>query len=70
MDQDHAVKGGLARAASLTPEQRSEAARRAVNARWAKHKKPCHCPPAVTIVVTTGAALAASDYRIAEAVSA
>ena len=31
-------KGGPARAAKLTPEQRSESARRAVQARWAKSK--------------------------------
>jgi len=31
-------KGGKARAARLTPEERSEAARRAVRARWAKDK--------------------------------
>jgi hypothetical protein len=30
------VKGGKARAAALTPEQRSEAAKRAVSARWRK----------------------------------
>ena len=30
--------GGKARAAALTPEQRSEIARNAVNARWAKKK--------------------------------
>jgi hypothetical protein len=29
-------KGGKARAASMTPEQRSEAARRAADARWKK----------------------------------
>ena len=29
-------KGGKARAASLTPEERSEAARKAAKARWAK----------------------------------
>ncbi len=28
------LKGGKARARSLTPEERSEAARKAVNARW------------------------------------
>jgi len=28
------LKGGKARAASMTPEQRSEAARKAANARW------------------------------------
>jgi hypothetical protein len=32
-------KGGKIRAAKLTPEQRSEAARKAVAARWAKAKK-------------------------------
>ena len=31
-------KGGRARAAALTPEQRSESARKAVNARWAKKR--------------------------------
>lgn len=30
--------GGKIRAANLTPEQRSEAARRAVQARWAKKR--------------------------------
>jgi hypothetical protein len=32
-------KGGKIRAAKLTPEQRSEIARKAVLARWAKRKK-------------------------------
>jgi hypothetical protein len=32
------LKGGPARAAKLTPEQRSEFARRAVIARWSKRK--------------------------------
>jgi len=32
-------KGGPARAAAMTAEQRSESARNAVNARWAKKKK-------------------------------
>ena len=31
--------GGPARAAKLTPDQRSESARKAVAARWAKAKK-------------------------------
>jgi hypothetical protein len=31
-------KGGLARAANMTPEERSESARKAVLARWAKVK--------------------------------
>jgi hypothetical protein len=30
------LKGGKARAASMTPEQRSEAARKAATARWSK----------------------------------
>ena len=32
-------KGGPARAAAMTPEQRSESARKAVKARWEKAKK-------------------------------
>ena len=32
------LKGGKARAAKMTPEQRSESARKAVQARWAKVK--------------------------------
>lgn len=32
-------KGGPARAAAMTPEQRSESAKKAVTARWAKAKK-------------------------------
>jgi hypothetical protein len=32
-------KGGQARAKNLSPEQRSEAARKAVEARWAKTEK-------------------------------
>jgi hypothetical protein len=32
-------KGGKARLQKLTPEQRSDIARKAVLARWAKHKK-------------------------------
>ena len=31
-------RGGLARAAKLTPEERREIARRAANARWAKRR--------------------------------
>lgn len=33
-------KGGPARAAKLTPAERSESARKAVQARWAKAKEP------------------------------
>lgn len=32
------LKGGKARAANLTPEERSELARRAAQARWAKRR--------------------------------
>ena len=32
-------RGGKARAASMTPKERSEAARKAVQARWAKVKR-------------------------------
>lgn len=35
-DKERASKGGKARAAKMTPEQRSASARKAVNARWAK----------------------------------
>ena len=33
------LKGGKARAAKLTPEQRSESARKAAKARWAKKRQ-------------------------------
>ena len=32
-------KGGLSRSARMTPEERSEAARKASKARWAKKRK-------------------------------
>jgi general stress protein YciG len=35
----HGKRGGKMRANSMTPEQRSEAARKAVQARWAKTEK-------------------------------
>ena len=34
------LKGGKARAAKLTPEQRREIARKAARSRWAKHFNP------------------------------
>jgi len=37
-------KGGKARAANMTPEERSEAARKAVNARWAKKRQQRETP--------------------------
>jgi hypothetical protein len=36
---EFARMGGLARAASMTPKQRSEAARYAMSVRWRKHRK-------------------------------
>jgi hypothetical protein len=33
------LKGGKARAAKMTPEERSESARKAVKARWAKKRR-------------------------------
>ena len=36
----HGRAGGLKRAARLTPERRSEIARAAANARWAKRDQP------------------------------
>jgi hypothetical protein len=46
MSQSGAAKGGRARASTLTPEQRSEAARRAVTARWERAGKvPPKDPP-------------------------
>ena len=35
-------KGGPARAAAMTPEQRSESARKAVMARWTRAKREDH----------------------------
>lgn len=34
-----ARKGGLARAAKMTPEERTELARKAVNTRWARYRE-------------------------------
>lgn len=34
-----ASKGGLARAAKLSPSERSELARKAVNSRWTRHRE-------------------------------
>jgi hypothetical protein len=38
------LKGGPARAAKMTPEERSESARKAVNARWAKKRQQEESP--------------------------
>jgi hypothetical protein len=40
MGKKGGASGGRTRAANMTAEQRSEAARKAVKARWAKKKKP------------------------------
>jgi hypothetical protein len=40
MGKKGGASGGHARAANMTKAQRSEASRKAVQARWAKKKKP------------------------------
>lgn len=40
MGKKGGASGGHTRAANMTAEQRSEAARKAVQTRWAKKKKP------------------------------
>jgi hypothetical protein len=54
-------KGGPARAAKLTPEQRSESARRAVQARWSK------AAPASAVLDTSRKALHLCLKRIKDA---
>ena len=39
MTREGSIAGGKARAAKMTPEERSESARKAVNARWARYRK-------------------------------
>ena len=46
--QEFARLGGKACAAKRTPEERSEAARRAVRARWDRAKAPAVAPVVVT----------------------
>jgi hypothetical protein len=66
-------KGGPARAARLTPEQRSESARRAVQARWAKaqkggnHRVKSEAAPAAAVQNTAKKALHLCLKRIKEA---
>src|SRR5205823_6665502 len=58
-------KGGPARAAKLTPQQRSQSARNAVLARWAKTKhEPASKPVHVTPTDTSDNALAALLKRL------
>lgn len=47
-----AAKGGKARAEAMTPEQRSESARKAVTARWAKAR---NLVPLATVSVSVSA---------------
>ena len=54
-------KGGPARAAKLTPEQRSESARKAVQARWSK------AAPAAAVLDTSKKALHLCLKRIKDA---
>lgn len=49
--QSRASKGGTARAASLTPEQRSQSARKAVLARWSKRGQVVKHPRAIVSVL-------------------
>jgi hypothetical protein len=60
-------KGGLARAAKLTPEQRSASARKAVQARWAKDKAGSNRSPAQTVIGASKKALHLCLKRIKEA---
>jgi hypothetical protein len=55
------LKGGVARAANLTAEERSASARKAVRARWAKAGKP-----AATEVADSVSASGISDHALAE----
>lgn len=52
-------KGGLARAANMTPAQRSESARKAVQARWAKSK----AERSADYIVNTGSPLGMKTFN-------
>src|SRR5579863_1831707 len=64
-------KGGPARAAKLTPEQRSESARKAVQVRWAKSKGASaylsEAAPTAPVLDTSKKALHLCLKRIKEA---
>jgi len=60
-------KGGPARAAKLTPEQRSESARKAVQARWLKAKTGGNHTPATSVLDTSRKALHLCLKRIKDA---
>ena len=60
-------KGGPARAAKLTPEQRSESARKAVQSRWAKSRTVSKAAPATPVLETSKKALHLCLKRIKDA---
>jgi hypothetical protein len=66
-----AKKGGVARAAALTPAERSESARKAVQARWAKSKngreEMSQTAPATPLIDTSKRALHLCLKRIKNA---
>jgi hypothetical protein len=57
-------KGGPARAAKLTPKQRSESARNAVQARWTKAKETAKTPPLAATTNSSDDAVLALLKRI------
>ena len=58
------IKGGPARAAKLTPQQRSESARKAVQARWSKAQWGGEVAPAAPVPDTAKKALHVCLKRI------
>src|SRR6476659_3904879 len=60
------LKGGKARAAKMTPEERAESARRAAQARWAKEGKtpPARVPAATTYSHSGGRGLPVGGEEI------
>jgi hypothetical protein len=60
-------KGGPARAAKLTPEQRSESARRAVQSRWAKSRTKSKAAPPSPVLENSKKALHLCLKRIKDA---
>jgi hypothetical protein len=60
-------KGGPARAAKLTPQQRSESARKAVQARWSKAERGGEATPATPVLDASKKALHLCLKRIKDA---
>ena len=54
---DRAHKGGMARAAKLTPAERSSIARKAVQARWARYQQQHGQAPTATVSQAQGVSL-------------